>query len=172
VLDVGSPAPRVQRRPVSGPVVDSEEVLRQRPIALVFLRYAGSAHTRAVAKELDAAWDQLDPDVLLVGVVEGSERAARDVVPRLHLRFPVLHDADGTLYSAYQVGSGLPSLGGLLAYPETLRAGHGWPEGPFDRAMAAFVLGKGGAVAWAWYGRRSTDRPDVGELVRQARSAA
>lgn len=158
------------RKPVFGMPIDSAEVTRSSPMALVFLRYAGSAHTRRTAVDLHAVWADLDhQDVRLVVVTEGSVKAVNDFVPRYHLLYPVLHDATGELYDAYQVPRDRAYVKTLLAlrpwivrdYVSSLSAGHGSFDGPFDRMPAAFVIAPGGALSWTWYGRSPMDQLDV-----------
>ncbi len=172
MLPVGTPLPRLHARPVSGRTVDAQTLGAAHPLALVFLRHAGSSCTRASLSALDAAWDDLERrQVAMVAVIEGTSRAAYDVVPRLKVRFPVVHDADGQFYDAFDVGRDA-GLVRTLADPRSVgrwlatvaRAGHGALGGPIDRRCAAYVA-HGGVITWAWQGRTVVEGLPIEALV-------
>ena len=176
MLPVGAHLPRLHARPVGGRRVDTDALGAAGPLAIVFLRHAGSAVTRDALSALDRAWDDLERrQVALVAVVEGDLRAAYDVVPRLKVRFPVVHDPDGLFYDAFGVGRDTGLLR-TLADPRSsgrwaatwVRAGHGALGGPIDRRCAAYVAERG-VITFAWEGRTIVDGPPIDELVRSAR---
>lgn len=166
--------PHFVRQPVFGVPVDTAAITATRPLVLVFLRHAGSAHARALALAVNEIWPTLDEqDVGLVGVTEGALVDARDMVPRLHLLYPVIHD-DGGLYDAFGVGRDRGLLrtllrpSGLVHYPTVLKAGRGGLSGPLTRCAAVRIVARGGELAWSWDGRAITDLPDLDEVVRIA----
>jgi peroxiredoxin len=177
VLQIGDSAPTFSRLPVFGMPIDTQALLRHRTLAVVFFRYAGSAHTRRTALELHEVFAELDQnDVSLVGVTEGSGKTVRDFVPRYHLLYPVIHDEDEALYRAFQVEKDRGFLRTLLAlrpsivtnYARSLTSGHGALDGPLNRAPAAIVVAPGNRVAWTWYGRSALDLLDVGAMAKAA----
>lgn len=172
MLPVGAPLPRLHARPVSGRSVDTDVLGARGPVGLVLLRHGGSPVTRATLTALDRAWDDLETrQVSLVAVLEGDLRAAYDVVPRLKIRFPVVHDADGQFYARFGVGRDA-GLVRTLADPRSAarwiatfaRAGHGAPGGPLDRRCAAYVA-NAGLVTWAWEGRTIVELLPVDAMV-------
>jgi peroxiredoxin len=173
-VDVGDRAPSFVRRPIFGLDVDSEAIVRETALAVVFLRYSAGATCRRTALELHEIWPELDlAGAALVAVTEGDLVKARDFVPRYHIRYPVLHDADGALYEEWGVerDRGFKrSLGALVSpgswsdYAETVQVGRGLFDGPLDRLPAAFVVAPGGTIAWRWDARTVFDRVDVQAL--------
>jgi peroxiredoxin len=178
MLHLGAPLPRLHARPVAGRTVDTA-AFADGTLVLVFLRHAGSAVTRSGLLALDRAWDDLERrQVGLVAVIEGSSRAAFDVVPRLKVRFPVLHDRDGQHYAAFEVGrdAGLwrtaadpRSLGRWLTAVQA--GGHGAPGGPVDRRCAAYVA-VNGVIAYAWEARTAVEGPPTDAIVDATRATA
>ena len=179
MLSPGTHAPAFVRPPICGLPFDSEALLGSNAIALVFLRYAGSSQTRTTAIELNTIFPDLDQaDVKLVAVIDGGSIAVRDLVPRFHLLYPVLHDEAGELYGAFDVGHDRAFLR-TLTNPAAARryfsgfgAGHGWMDGALSRLQAAVIIGRGGEVRWSWQGRGVLDRLDVDGFAREALAAA
>lgn len=175
---VGEPAPSFIRHPIFGLEIDTASIVRDTALAVVFFRYSGSASARRTAMELHEVWPDLDlHDVGLVGVMEGKLDNLRDFVPRYHIKYPVVHDPEGELYDQWGVQRdtalrrSLPSLlspSTLREYADTLQAGRGLIDGPFDRLPAAVVVAPGGKVAWRWDAASIADRLDVHELAEQA----
>lgn len=168
----GDPAPELRGRPISGLPVDLGELLRGGPVVVAFLRPPGSrSATRAVAR--------LDPLVdLLVGggviaVTRGDLAAARDWVPRIHARFPVVLDADGSIFAAWGVGrdwkwralaAAMTPAGRRLA--ATLRPGQAPLRGEDDQAPAEFAIRADGTIARAEIGRDAGHLPSIAALAR------
>lgn len=167
MLPVGSMFPHFARRPIAGPPVDTATAILRGPLWIVALRHAGSALTRACAAELDDEIDRLDAiGVGVIALVEGSLVEARDLVPRLRLRYPVVHDRDGSLYASLGVEhdrrlarTALDPRAAARWLTALARHGHGAVGAPLDRRIAAWVIDRDGRVAWAWSGRAITDRP-------------
>lgn len=147
--------------------MDTALVTVRRPLLVVALRHAGSALTRAAAAELDAQFDRLDAaGIGVAAIVEGTLAEARDLVPRLQLRYPVVFDGDGVIYDA--IGAERDRGFARTAIDPRSAArwiaaiathGRGSIGGPLDRRLAAVRIGIGGKVAWAWSGASITDRP-------------
>jgi peroxiredoxin len=178
MVAVGSPAPGFVRPPVCGKIVDLGAITADRPLLLVFFRYSGSPQTRRDAVALNATFQELDlRGVAMAGVIEGSGIAVRDFVPRFKILYPMVHDEDGSLHAAFEVGRDrglvrtLLRPDGLRRWSQALQFGHGWPEGPVDRRSAAVVIGKGGTVVWTWEGKAVTDTIDP-DALREAAIAA
>lgn len=173
MLPVGATLPRLHARPVSGRAVDTSVLGARHPLVLVFLRHAGSSVTRDALTVLDQAWDDLERrQIAMVAVIEGTSRDACDVVPRLKVRFPVVHDADGQFYAAFDVGRDA-GLRRTLADPRSAarwaatlaRAGHGAVGGPIDRRCAVYIA-REGVITWAWEGRTVVEPLPIAALVQ------
>lgn len=181
-LAPGDSAPTFVHKPVFGRPLDLAQLTARRPLVLVFLRYIGAHGARATALELLSRFDELDiANVAVAAVTEGSLVELRDFVPRHHVRYPVLHDAEGALYDAFGVGlDPHPVLGAmrqltpgsLRRVAQSLPAGHGRPDGAsWARLPAAFVLDRGPVVRWAWYAESLADEVPVDTLVLSALDA-
>jgi peroxiredoxin len=176
-LLIGELAPTFVRRPVFGLEIDTGAITTARPLALVFLRHAGSPVARETAMKLNTAWPEIERlGVSLLAVTEGSSRSVRDFVPRFHLLFPVVHDDTGTLYSGFGVGLDRGLFGTLSCAPASVtrylracRATHGAFEGPRTRLQAAFVIAKGGRIAWSWHARTTADIVEPHGVLRALR---
>ena len=178
--DIGQAAPTFNRQPIFGYTIDSADLTSERPLVLAFLRYPGSSTTRATLTELATIWPTLDyNDISMLAVIEGDLDALQDLVPRFHLKFPVIHD-DGGLYEQYGVGrdasittaakSLTPSKIKALIN-QTLQTGRGMLNGHYDRLPAVFVIGVGGEIEWRWDASTFTDTPKVQEIEAAALSA-
>lgn len=173
-MPVGDLAPTFVRAPVFGLEVDSAALAAAGGLALVFLRYPGSAFTRQTALALDTIVEDLEmQDRALVAVIRGSERNVYDFVPRYQLRFPVVHDPEGELYARFGVGvdTGLVrSIAGLrpASLQVLLHAGQGRPEGPIGQRPAAVVIGRDGRIRWEWRPASAFAVLDVERLAQAA----
>lgn len=174
LLEAGSNAPALDAKPVFGVPVRIPDDLARGPIALAFVGPLSSPLTRASLNELQAAFAALDrAGVRLVAVSPSSVDEARDYVPRYHLLFPLLLDADRAIARRYGVdadASGLSALAGLR--PALLsRALHSLPLGvgfktqALGARVALFLLDRDGRVRWVSAASGPLQGPDLAGLT-------
>jgi peroxiredoxin len=176
VIAPGTAAPALSAPVVSGPLFDLAAATARGRAVVVFLRHPASAVTWAALRELDAAWPDLDlADVSLVAVIEGDLVAARDLVPRLGIRFPVICDQTGEHFSRWDVPTNASPWGTPEHVTSRVRAlvlGYRMTPPTPRRGAAAFVVDRGGSVRVAWTARTTAEVPPVSSLVSDALTTA
>lgn len=134
----------------------------------------------AVSRRLDDLAGAGGERVDVVLVTFATPDALAEYQEQRHLPFPILVDADRTVYDAYDLdhGSFLDVWGwrAIRRYWQILR-----PSGPgsWRHLHAAnddtrqlggdFVIAPDGLLAWGHWSTRSTDRPSVDQLVDAVR---
>lgn len=154
-----------------------QDLWRDRPVALVFLRHFGSAFALRQAQVLSARYDEITAagaDLVLIGL--GTPIQGFTFRKRARSRFRVLTTADQTLYRTMGLSRehgvstrlrSLPSLVGLLregVHPSQR-------TGDSSQLGGVFVVAAGGReVLWDFRARKASDiaAPDrvVAELKR------
>jgi hypothetical protein len=156
-------------KPIFGRAIDTQTF--QGPVLLAALRYAGSANTRSTALALQATHATLQRvGGSVVVSIEGRLDAARDLVTRHRLLFPVLFDSEGSLHGV--VGSnrnwaGMFRMrpGQMLRRVANFHIEPGALSGPMDRLPAAALV-LDGVPVWHWHARSVTDVLPVNEVDR------
>ena len=165
-LSVGDAAPPLDAQPVSGLRV---RVGSGTPLVVCFVRSVLGGQARAAVRAVHAALPALEArgvGVVLVSV--GPLGAARDFVPRWHVRAPLVVDEDGELFRAWGVGSAAwtQALRGVGApfLRDQFRAafeGRGALCAPLQ-LPATFVVDGGGVVRFARVGASAWELPMPG----------
>ena len=172
-LTRGEQAPVFRLRPVFGPPVQVPDPSGRR-VALIFGRHLGSPLCRQLMEDMRRRVERCElEDTLLVLVTRSGLDLARDAVPRNHVLFPVLVDADRHLHQAWGVGKDRLLLSSLLRAPRglptlaraTLRHGQGLPDGCLVQRCAAFLVSAEGRLLSVWYGLGLADLPDLDALL-------
>ncbi|MBN2799332.1 MAG: hypothetical protein JXX28_09320 [Deltaproteobacteria bacterium] len=154
MIAAGLPAPALAGQPLFGLRVNGAAALKQvevNGLLVVFLKYPGSSVTRETLAHLDGALPTLElRGIAVVAVLPGDEAAARDLVCRLQIVHPVLHDPDDAHRARWGVEAGAtrPSLRVL---PRLVSPSRGLPDWR-RRAMRveAALLDTSGLVRWTW----------------------
>ena len=163
-------APTLEERPVFGTHFSSKTAQQHGPLVVLFARHPGSAVTRTALFALSEQFAALDEaEVSAVAILEGSLQVVRDFIPRYQLLFPVLHDPEGALYTAF----GVPTASWLRPPRSVARAAGALRTG--RRALtlagghvaAGFVLDRDHIVE-EWVGRSPLDPPPVDALCSAA----
>ena len=174
MLSTGDAVPEVVLDPVFGRALTLPADLSARPLAVVFVGGLSMPRTRAILSGLQDAYADLDRAGVQLVAVTGSEMdRARDFVPRFHLLYPLVVDADGALRDRFGLSAG-QGVGDVLRgwmhdmrqIREIARWGRGMPEAGAAARPAWFVLGVDGCVAAAHAGA-----PDPTALVSAACAA-
>ena len=119
----------------------------------------------------------LDADVVLIAFTSSDELDA--YVQHRRLSFPVLNDADRSVYRAYGFGRGsLRNVWGLLTlrrYAEILRRGGfrdlATPTEDTRQLGGDIVIAPDGTLAWGHWGTGPADRPSIDELRHAVKAA-
>ena len=173
MLPAGELAPVFQLQPVFGLPVQSPSGSEW--LGLFFLAGLSGSCARedlALLSERSRALDKAG--VRLVAVSPGPRAIALDLVPRVHLLFPLLLDPDGALRRGFGLETehgGAPISGLLKGSGRWLRSlARG--RGALDRAElltgAAFLVDPGGRIRWASGPGRVFGPPDVDGLLQAA----
>jgi len=165
MLEVHQKAPHFEAKPIFGRHFSLEEACIDRPLVLVFVPSLGSALTRACLAQVQKMVPAFDlAGVGLFALTRSSVRASQDFVPRYHLRFPLIADPEGAIFSQYGVQrlrpkQALNSLrpSALKQGLQALRFGVGFPEKVFLSPPAAFAVAQGGRIAQVHLGSSMTD---------------
>ena len=149
-LTAGDRAPGFALPAAPGETVDVGERIGRRPVVLLFFPLAfSSVCTEELCAVRDdwSAWEALDADVF--GISADSPFVARRFREELDLPFPLLSDFNHEVGAVY----------GVL-YEEYFGL-----RGVARRA--AYVIGEGGAIDYAWVGERDDVLPDFA-AIREA----
>jgi peroxiredoxin len=140
------------------------------PVVVAFLPPPGTPQAVGAIAAVHAALPRLEEaGVPVWGVIRSTLEQARDFIPREHVRFPVLVDATGATFDAWEVGTDRLLVRTLLdaLRPRAARAlASGWwgavgrPAGPVGQLGAWFVVGRDGRLRYAAYGRSAMDAAD------------
>jgi peroxiredoxin len=181
--------------PLSGFVLQDEhghnvaldDLWRERPAALVFLRHYLCVQCRVGSMELERDRHLLgaDPNLWLVGM--GTPTQARAFKQQTGVRFPVLLSPDMRAYEAMDLPRGsLRQVFGIAAQrvgrwcalgTGPARNAEGGnrpkrrPEQDWHQLGGAFVIAPSGRVLWSHRARHAGDDPDhrlLGEALRNA----
>ena len=161
---IGEVAPPLDAQPVSG--------LRVRvgcgtPLVVCFVRSVLGGQARAAVRAVHADLPALEArGIGVVLVTRGPMEAARDFVPRWHVRVPVVVDDDGAIFRAWGVGSAswtqtLRGVG-VPVLRDQLRAvfeGRGALRDPLQ-LPATFVVDAGGVVRYERVGASGWELPE------------
>ncbi len=172
---VGVAAPPFDAQPVSGLRV---RVGSGHPRVVCFVRSVLGGQARAAVRAVHAALPALEArGIGVVLVTRGPLEAARDFVPRWHVRVPVVVDEDGAVFRAWGVGVGtwseaLRGVGAALVR-EQLRAAFEGRGGLRDllQLPATFVVDADGIVRFAAVGPSPWTLPAVGSAGQDLRPA-
>lgn len=166
MLSVGDVAPSFTVQPVFGLPVSTGG----RPLAVLFLRSLSGSLARAAIVEATRALGRIEAaGGQMVAFTRCDLTLARDLVPRNHVLFPIVVDADGARFDAWGVGrdKGLACSLPALARPATwstlaaaLPLGRGKPDGGYDQLGAEFLVGADGRLRHARYARSIFDLPE------------
>ena len=155
MLVVHQKAPHFEAKPIFGRHLSLDSACTDRPLVLVFVPSLSSALTRASLAQVQEMVPAFDlAGVGLFALTRSSVRAAQDFVPRYHLRFPLIADPEGAIFSQYGLQrlrpkQALNSLrpGALKQGLQALRFGVGLPEKILLSPPAAFAVAQGGRIA-------------------------
>lgn len=146
-------------------------------MVLCFVGPISSPLARLQLQELEARWSDLDrAGVRIYAVSPGTEADARDLVPRLRLRVPLVLDPGGAIAEAWGVadaggiGASLADLwpAGLSRALAALKLGLPRRAGPHGYSAAAFLLGEDGRVRWRERARGPLSGLDLEALMDAA----
>lgn len=173
MLRPGDRAPSLVAQPVFGLPVRSDAG----PLALVFVRSLSGWIAREALARIAGVFARFDEAGVRVAAVTRCDlELARDFVPREHVLFPVIVDADGGWFDAFGVGRDR-GLAGTLLRPQLLPnlvaavgRGRGKPDGGADQLGAEVLVGADGVVRHARYARSALELPDVEGLWAASRS--
>lgn len=179
MLDTTQQAPHFEAKPTFGRHVSLDEACRERPMVLIFVPSLGSAVSRACLAQVQEKVSAFDlAGVGLVGLTRSTLRATQDFVPRYHLRFPLIADPEGTIFSLYGVDrvgvkQALNSLrpSALKQGLQALRFGVGVPEKALFCPPAAFAIAQGGQICHAHIGRSLVSTLPLQLLLAKAECA-
>lgn len=154
-------APHFEAKPIFGRHLSLDEACRARPLVLVFVPSLSSPLTRACLAQVQEMVPEFDlAGVGLFALTRSSVRAAQDFVPRYHLRFPLIADPSGAIFSQYGLQRLRPKQALNSLHPralreglQALRFGVGLPEKLLLSPPAAFAIAQGGRIAHAHLGR-------------------
>jgi peroxiredoxin len=161
----GRPAPALDAQPVSGLRVRTGD---GSPLVVCFVRCVLGGQARAAVREVHAALAPLEAHgIRVVLVTRGPLEAARDFVPRWHVRVPVVVDEAGALFHAWGVGTAswaqaLRGAGRVLVRDQARAAFEG--RGPLRDPLqlpATFGVDAAGIVRFAEVGRDPWGMPAV-----------
>jgi peroxiredoxin len=153
-LSRGDSAPGFALPAAPGEVVDVGARIGERPIVILFFPLAfSSVCTEEMCAVRDdwSAWTELEADVF--GISVDSPFVTRRFREELGLPFPLLSDFNHDVGAAYGV----------------LYEDYFGLRGVARRA--AFVVGTGGRIAYAWVSERDDVLPDFGEVKAAVRDA-
>jgi peroxiredoxin len=182
MLRIGQAAPKFCTRPVFGRDVDLEAWTRDKPLAISFVQHTNSPMARRALTLLQTSARDFDlADINILAVTPTSILIARDFVPRFHVIFPLIADADRVLFDLFEV----PRAGRMQALrafrpamlvetARSLQEGFGPDpltlEGQETQLPAEFVIAPGGEVVYAHCGAAITDMPDVEAILTAGRA--
>jgi peroxiredoxin len=179
VLDTEQKAPHFEAKPTFGLHFSLNDACRERPLVLIFVPSLGSAISRACLAQVQEMVSAFDlAGVGLVGLTRSTLRATQDFVPRYHLRFPLIADPQGAIFSQYGVDRlGLKQalnslrLGALKQGIQALRFGVGLPEKALFWPPAAFAIAQGGLICHTHISRSLVSTLPLPLLLTKAESA-
>ena len=148
LLSRGTPAPEFELQDVAGENTVSLEDLKGASAAAVFVSFSCPYSRKLMHTVLDEGLPDLGNRLLFIqrGGDTGREptQEEAELQAELETRFPLLEDADGSTFDAYQT-SGVPTTYLLDPEGKVAGSGVGEPEGAkLVRTLAADVLGPKG----------------------------
>jgi peroxiredoxin len=169
MLRVGEAAPLLDAQPVSGLRV---RVGSGAPLVVCFVRSVLGGQARAAVRAAHADLPALEArGIGVVLVTRGPMEAARDFVPRWHVRVPVVVDEDGAMFRAWGVGAAswtqtLRGVGGPVLRDQFRAAfeGRGGLRDPLQ-LPATFFVDAGGVVRFAEVGPWPWSLPAMGRAA-------
>lgn len=170
-------APDVELMDDAGQPIRLATLWRDRPVALVFLRYLGCIFCREQLKDLRRHAGEIERAGLrLVTVTPDRPDVVRRFGAEYELLFPVLSDPRRVAYQAFGLTEG--SVGQLLnphivarGVQATLRGSFlGRPTGGNQRQLpGAAIVDRDGVVRFLHVARDAADSVTAGRLLREAR---
>lgn len=143
--------------------------------AIFFLRHLGCPLCKAKLAELKAVYPRFEAKaVKLVVVAQATARRAAQYSAKEMLPFTLVPDREKNLYNQFEVRrGGLKEYTAPAAFVATVKATfqghmHGRFEGDEFQVPASFLLGQGGEVIYAHYGKDVSDFGSVDELLGKA----
>jgi peroxiredoxin len=176
MLTVGERAPNPSFGRSDGPDATLDDLRRDGPVVLAFLRHFGWPFCREYLAALrEGAQEIEDAGGHVVAVTQGDAQQAQALCARFDVPFPCLADPQRAGYKAFELkrGNAWEVMGPPVLAPGLRAASKGHfverPVGDVMQLPGTFIIDREGIVRYARYARHAADHPSVGEIVAALR---
>ncbi len=167
-LEVGEQAPVITGKDQNGKVIDSEKILKNEKILLVFYRGNWCPHCKKHLGELEKNLSALqEKGVFVLVVTPESEEKTRETQEKFETSFSIVHDSGNQIMKDYKVAFDVNETNVPNYYDKITELVNEY-NSESEKVLpvpATYLIGTDGRIEYVQYDPDYKNRSDISEIV-------